>query len=293
MVFPNCKENVQTDRIKSFDNELFFFSEGNGIPFADRSSDIITPTVPAAFGKLLFDVGAFSLYESQGELYCLYHGTRRIVARISPLNNTPIGEITVRKLEDYLWSAYRLDPYAITARMAFERFEILVSSVAEFCGCLTDILQDGGDPLSIPPYALSVQNVNCEHIALSLPIISLMFRRISSLRGFNFKVTVNGDLPCLIFSAGILPDNFGVTPDLSQIPEYSQLLDTVGDDGLIIGARIREVDETEDHGDRVYRLSLAICPQTVDPRGILRAPVWREQTKDILDSLDIDLEGKY
>ncbi len=286
MLFPAYQETVQIDRIKKFDNELFFFNDNHSKPFASRSSNAdksavlaVLPEEPATV------IGAFSLYRDGEKLYCAYKGVRKIVAYISRSDDRTVNEI-----EKYLKKAYTLDPYAISARAAFEGFEELVCTVSEFCGCLTDIVSDGADANYFPLYGSSLENVNCEQVALSLPIVALMFRHFSALRGFNFKVTLKDSLPCLIFSARALLGDID-TP--SDIPEYSALTDILGDDGLVIGARIKELDEYTESGEQIYRLSLAVCPQSFDPRGILRAPAWRQRVKTLIEDLDIELIGKY
>lgn len=293
MLFPAYKESVRIDRIKKFDTDLFFFKSDDCKPFAYRSSDGEHPAISPATPNIPMSViGAFSLYENEGEVYCIYDGARKIAARISPSGKSNSASAIAKKIEEYWKSAYRLDPYAITARRAFEGFEDLVCTTADFCGCLTDVVRDTEASFH-PWYEVSSENVNCEYIALSLPIVALMFRRISALRGFNFKVALKESLPCLIFSAKALFGEGGAPAALSDIPEYSALCDIFGDDGLIIGGRIKETEEITEGGKSVYKLSLAICPQTFDPRGILRAPAWRTKVKSIIDELDVDLEGKY
>lgn len=290
MIFPIYKEAVQTDRIRKTDNELFLFKDEDSQPIAFRSCDINDPAIPdLALDKLLFEIGAFSFYEGGNCIYFLYHGARRIVGCISPLDRTLRDERMARDIELYFRKAYSLDPYAVSLRTAFVGFGELVSSAAEFCGCLTDIMSDDPESSCFSQYQISVDNTGCEHIAVALPILALMFRRISALRGFNFKITLKDSLPCLIFSAKILIEEIGKIKAPDDIREYSALTDILGDNGMIVDARIRELDGDE----KLHRLSIVLCPQTVDPRGILRAPVWRQQAKRIIDSIDVDLDGKY
>ena len=293
MLFPAYKESVRIDRIKKLDTDLFFFRNDEGKPFAYRSSGGEHTDVSAITSKdPISSIGAFSLYEKGGEVYCIYDGARKVSAKITPSGKSDSAHASARKIEEYLKDAYRLDPYAISAQTALEGFENLVFTAAELCGCLTDVGRDTETNFH-PRYAVSSENVNCEYIALSLPIIALMFRRISALRGFNFKVTLKDSLPCLIFSAKVLFDDEEAPREPSDISEYSALCDIFGDEGLIIGGRIKESDEITESGKAIYKLSLAVCPQTFDPRGILRAPAWRAKVKNIIDELDVDIEGKY
>lgn len=286
------KEAVKTDRIVKFTNDLSFYRYGELKPFAFRSADIDKQTAPEIDGRTLFELGAFTIYENRGEIYCIYHAACKIIARITPLNGKAIDSNTLRKIKEYLADAYLLDPYTVSVRSAFEKYDRTVSAVADFCGCLTDIMSEYNAFDSFDYYP-KFNSINCAHIAISLPIISLMYRRISALRGFNFKVTFKDSLACLIFSAKVIFPNAEVPSDVSDIREYSVLRDILGGDGLIVGARLKTVEESGENGEGIYRLSIAILPQTVDPRGILRAPVLGRQAENIIDSLDIDLDGKY
>lgn len=286
MLIPTYQEVVGVDRIKRFDNDLLFFKDRHPKPFAYRSAKADISDVSAVItGEPLSVIGAFSLYTDNGKLYCTYDVTQRITAYISKSDDR-----TANKIEKYLQKAYALDPYAISAQAAFEGFEELVRTASDFCGCLTDVVRDSSDTNYFSIYGSSLKNVSCEQVALSLPIIALMFRHFSILRGFNFKITFKDSLPCLIFSARVL---LGDIETLAAIPEYSALTDILGDDGFVIGARIKNLDEYTEIGEPIYRLSLAFCPQIFDPRGILRAPVWRQHVKALIEDLDIDLVGKY
>lgn len=286
MLIPTYQETVQIDRIKKFDNELFFYSDNQAKPFAYRSFNTaetaILPDMPTAPSSV---IGAFSLYSDGDKLYCTYDGAQRITSYISKVNDR-----TINAIQKYLHKAYSLDPYAISLRAAFDGFEELVCTVSGFCGCLTDVVGDRSDANYYPIYGSSLKSLSCEQIAISLPIIALMFRHFSALRGFNFKVTFKDSLPCLIFSARAL---LGDIKEPADIPEYSVLADTLGDNGLVIASRIKRLDEYTESGEPIYRLSLAVCPQSFDPRGILRAPAWRQHVKDLIDDLDIELTGKY
>lgn len=286
MLSPAYKESVRVDRIKKFDNELFFFNGNQNKPFAYRSADgdgaTVLETVYTAPSSVF---GAFSLCRDGDRLCCTYDGANKITALISGAEAW-----TENVIEEYLRRAYALDPYAVSARAAFEGYEELATRAADFCGCLTDVMHDGTAADYFPLYGASIENANCEQIAITLPIVALMFRRLSALRGFNFKVTVKDSLPCLIFSARAL---LGEICAPSDIPEYSALTDIFGNDGLVIGVKLKKLDEYTESGETVHKLSLAICPQSFDPRGILRAPAWRQRVKDLIEDLDIDLDGKY
>ncbi len=287
------KEPVTVNRIKKMDTELFLYRYGESKPFAFRSANNENPIAPTVGGNELFTIGAFSLYEDRGELYCIYRGSSKLVARISPLKSSLLRTNTVKQLEEYFLNVYLLDPCAVSLRSAFERFDKAVSEVAAFCGCLTDIMSEYGDSVVPPQYPSYFENPNCAHIAVSLPVISLMYRRISALRGFNFKVTVKDSCLCLIFSAKVVFPDGELPHSPDDIREYSVLSDILGSEGLIIGAKLREVEGSDENGECIYRLSLAISPQAVDQTGLLRSSVMRQKARELFDGLDIELDGKY
>ena len=114
-----------------------------------------------------------------------------------------------------------------------------------------------------------------------------MYRRISALRGFNFKITFSDGIPCLVFSAKVILGDKN-----NDIPECSALLKITGTDDLTFVHKLTELDEDCDSG-KLFKLSLAICPQTADPKGILRAPEWKKHTETILSKIDLDVPGRF
>ena len=292
MTIPLQKDAVQTNRIRAVNSNFFIYEDAQDRVIAFRAANIVENFTPdVADESPQFSIGAFSVYRSDEAIRCVYDGARRISAIFLPTDKKGLdGKITAR-IENYLSDAYQLDPNALSLRGAFESFERLVLDAADFCGCLTDISHEGDGIRSLPQYGYT-QNNNCEHIAISLPIITLMYRQISALRGFNFKVTLKDSLPCLIFSAKVLFPDATASPTLSDFPEYSALCELL-DGEIITKAKLSSVDEATDGQERLYRFSIVICPQTVDPRGILRAPAWQSHARAIIDEIDPDLEGKY
>lgn len=265
----------------SFDDKLLLFAEGEKLPFAYRSP--VPEIKPYSFteARMIERIGEFEITRADKGLICRYIGKPSGIALITPLTEEgTVFEKTELVLE-YLRAAYSLE----LSTRCVERFEDIIFRLAERCGCLTDIYRED----DTKPIPIAQGKPDSAFIAISLPIIALMYRRISALRGFNFKISFADGLPCLIFSAKvILPESKGI----DDIPEHSHLCKFAKGDEISYVYRLSEIDEKYD-GGRMFKLSVAICPQTVDPRGILRAPEWKKHTESILSKIDLDVPGRF
>ncbi|MBR6578802.1 MAG: hypothetical protein IKK74_07655 [Clostridia bacterium] len=265
----------------SFDDKLLLFAEGEKLPFAYRSPvPEITP-YSCAEARMIERIGEFEISRTDKDLICKYIGKPSFFALIAPLDEESDVFDKAEVVLGYLRAAYSLE----LSMRCIEGFEDIILRLAERCGCLTDIYrEDDSTRLSI-----AQGKPDSEFIAVSLPIIALMYRRISALRGFNFKITFADGLPCLVFSAKvILPDGGSI----DDIPEHCRLCDIARNDEISYVFRMSEIDEECSCG-QLFKLSLAICPQTVDPRGILRAPEWKMHTESILSKIDLDVPGRF
>lgn len=265
----------------SFDDKLLLFAEGEKLPFAYRSP--VPEITPYSFAeaKMIERIGEFEISRADKGLICRYIEKPSGFALIAPL--TEEGDIfdKTEVVIGYLRAAYSLE----LSTKCIEGFEDIVFRLAERCGCLTDIYRED-DSNRLP---IAQGKPDSAFIAVSLPIIALMYRRISALRGFNFKITFADGLPCLVFSAKIILPDGGCIDD---IPEHCRLCKLSNTDEVSYVYRMSEIDEEYD-GGRMFKLSLAICPQTIDPRGILRAPEWKMHTESILSKIDLDLAGRF
>ncbi len=226
-------------------------------------------------------IGEFEISRADKDLICRYIGKPSGFALIAPLAEEGDVFDKTEVVLGYLRAAYSLE---LSAR-CIEGFEDIIFRLAERCGCLTDIYRED----DTKPIPIAQGKPDSAFIAVSLPIIALMYRRISALRGFNFKITFADGLPCLVFSAKvILPDG----DCIDDIPEHFRLCRLSNTDEISYVYRMSEIDEICD-GGRMFKLSLAICPQTVDPRGILRAPEWKRHTESILSKIDLDVPGRF
>lgn len=169
--------------------------------------------------------------------------------------------------------------------------EQIVKLIADYCGCNTDIYRDS----EILTFNASTGKINSEGalICSVVAILSLLFRRLSALRGFNFKYTHSRGLPCLQFSANILLDHDA--HGIDSEPEYKAVCDLIGSPdrfiALSLGAPTIEAEEKSD--GRLCRLNLAFCALTRDPLGILRADEWSRKAKGIMDGIELDVPGRF
>lgn len=289
LLFPEITEN-KIPTARQFDDEFLIFKRDECRPFAHRSpnSDACRNRGTDA-SDTIFEFDRFRLYGNEKEIRCKYDGRPLLTARLLSLNDKKtFGKRDIDEIINYFSAAYNLDPYSLPHVSAVSRLEELVSRVADFCGCLSDIYREDAKETD---YGFLPENKqNCSFIAVSLPIIALMYRRISALRGFNFKVSFVDSLPCLGFSAKILIEQ--EKPKATDIPEYATLCEIADSDKLIIAARLIKLEE-DDFEDGLYRLSVVICPQDIDPRGLLRAPGRLKKTRNIIDKFDFNIPGKY
>jgi hypothetical protein len=272
---------VKKQTTEIFDDKLLLFAEGDKIPFAYRAPAPENEPYYFPEERLIDRIGQFRITDAENVLICRYIGKPALSAVIAPLDNSSNIADKAEPLIGYLRAAYSLE----LSVKDIEKFEELTARLAERCGCLTDIYRE--DNILDLPFGLDSAKPDSAFIAVCLPIIALMYRRISALRGFNFKITFADGLPCLVFSAKVI-----LSDKDSIIPEQQALSRITGTDGLSFIHRISDLGE-ECNGGSLFRLSVAICPQTSDPRGILRAPEWKKRTENTLSKIDLDVPGRF
>jgi hypothetical protein len=267
----------------SFDNKLLLFAKGEALPFAYRSPEPELSSYSFTNERLIERIGEFEISHADNKLICRYIGNPSGFALIVSLEESETAFDKADVVSGYLRAAYALD---LSSR-CIEAFEDIIFRLAEKCGCLSDIYRE--DTGIDRPIGIVKGKPDSAFIAVSLPIIALMFRRISALRGFNFKITFCMGLPCLVFSAKvILRDNEGI----KDIPEHRHLCEISQSGEISYVYRLNDIGEDCSSG-RLFRLSLAICPQTADPTGVLRAPEWKAHTENILSKIDLDVPGRF
>lgn len=258
---------------------MLLFAQEEHIPFAYRSPIAETEKYSFSKGKPIDRIGQFELSYSDKQVICRYLGEPSLYAVVEMLENGDDLSAKADTVINYLRNAYSLD----LSHADIKRCEDLTAYIAEKCGCLTDICRDDLRDVLFNNDLKPDSAV----IAIALPIIALMYRRISAKRGFNFKIAFADGLACFIFSARVILQN-----DHSDIPEHRVLSSISANDGVALAAKLNYLGE-ECEGGGLYKLSIAFCPQSIDPRGILRAPEWKKQTESILSRIDIDLDGEF
>ncbi len=271
----------KTDAV--FDDKLLLFAEGEALPFAYRSPgrENASYNINVKDIATIEKIGRFDISKSEKQIICRYRGNPAGYAVIAPLEDKSYLSEKAEIIIDYLRAAYSLE---LSAK-DIEKFEEFTDRIAGRCGCLTDIYREESNIKD--SFRIDTAKPDSAFIAISLPIIALMYRRISALRGFNFKITFAEGLPCLVFSAKVI-----LSDKDSVIPEREALCSIAGTDELSFVHRLQELGEECD-GGKLFKLSVGICPQTVDPRGILRAPEWKRHTDNILSKIDLDVPGIF
>lgn len=264
-----------------FDDKLLMFSEEEKIPFAYRSALPEATPYRLTEGKLISRIGHFEIFDTSGGVVCKYTGKPSVAALIAPLDERGYVADKAEIVVGYLKAAYSLE----LSVKSSDQSKALIQRLAERCGCLTDIYRE--DSESAMPCLSEHAKPNSAIMALCLPMIALMYRRISALRGFNFKISFADEIPCLAFSAKVILEDKN-----SFIPEQSILRQLADNSCTSFAHRLSELEEECD-GGKLFRLSVAICPQTADPSGILRAPRWKAHTDSVLSGIDLDVPGKY
>ena len=197
------------------------------------------------------------------------------------------AERTADAALDFLNSKEAEYPCVRSATQSYTTVCGIVSRIAEYCGCLTDIkLPEKEAPL----FTISAREnyKNRPAVLLALSAICLIYRRMSALRGFNFKLVYEEGFTCLAFSANIIVTDIS---EVSDIPGYRGLSDLDSRGSITLYSRMSEATLPDCEG--LCRLTVVISAQTEDPSGFLRAPDWKEQTRKKLDLLDFDVPGRF
>ncbi len=166
-------------------------------------------------------------------------------------------------------------------------FDYLVR-ISSFCGAKTDIGFFGNEA-ELSPSVSSFVDYDSLFVSSSLLIIALMYRRISSRRGFNFKFLPASPFVCLGFSARVFLNPDDSLSPMHSIPELSAIKDAADRLGVVVATSCTTACDNPDGcaGERaeLYRLAVAICPQTHDPSGLLHEDEFFSEQKLIAESM--------
>lgn len=272
--------------VKEFNDMLALFYPGSPYPYAVRAPlDSPLLSTEADFSKDEFDGDDPNVSVHENQILCCFGISCSHKALITK-NNKEQVETTVKAIEDYFRMSERVLSSDLSQYCNHLSLCELIAETADYCGCLTDInLPDNERTLLMDR---TVDNAKSYSTIAALGAICLIFRRLSALRGFNFKLISNDGLYSLAFSAKILGEEIESIKDL---PEYSALEDLDSNGGVTLYSRLLKL--TPEDGKELQRLTLVLTPRAEDPSGILRAPEWKSKTRSSLDELELDIPGRF
>ena len=224
---------------------------------------------------MLFNNGRLSISVCENRIYCVFGHTAVIT-----LQNKEDAPRIAQEIENYFREAEKV----ISTPNDYFSVCSFIAKTATLCGCLTDISlqEDAGVSVS------STERYSDSRSAIAaIGAVCLIYRRLSALRGFNFRLMFHKGLPYLTFSAKILGEGI---ESIKDIAEYPALVD-LDSNGVTIYSRLMKL--TPEDGEELYRFTLVLALQADDPSGILRAPEWKAKTRELLDELDLDIPGRF
>ena len=272
---------------KEFGDTLALFYPGSSLPYAMRAPlDTPIPIIGKGNAEVFNNSNELNISVLNNCIYCGFGVFCSHIAVVT-LDNTDDVSKRAEYLESYFREANKILSANINTNCNYLSVCELISKTAEYCGCLTDINLPAENeiPLSIYRYGEIGKSYSA---VVALFTICLIFRRVSALRGFNFKLIFNKDRVSLAFSAKILAEGIESIKDLTEYPALEDL-DLNG--GVTMYYRL--VNLTPEDGEEFLRLTVVLTLQAEDPRGILRAPEWKEKTRALLDDLDLDIPGRF
>lgn len=278
--------NIRTSA-REFKDSFALYDPSSPLPYAWR-----TPKgEPLPLGKLepsvvVAEANGVIVSTKDNFVFFDFESTCRHTAVISS-ESKETAERTADAALDFLSSKEAERPIVRSASQSYTTVYGIVSRIAEYCGCLTDInLPDDEAPLLAIPAREDYKSRPA--VLLALSAICLIYRRMSALRGFNFKLVYEEGFIGLAFSANIIGADIS---EVSDIPGYRGLSDLDSRGSITLYSRISESTLPDCEG--FCRLTVVISAQTEDPSGFLRAPDWKEQTRKKLDLLDFDVPGRF
>ncbi len=269
---------------RQFHDDIFLFRADADLPFASRAPlDAPPPEKRSDCNEILFEIDLFRISKASECLYCSINAPDAPYAAIS-LHNGNNGADTEAFALSYFSSIASLDLSGSVKSEEYHYIDSLIRAIANYCGCLTDV-NSPDESVNIPYRRYTKSS---PYLAAALPTVCLLYRRLSALRGFNFKLIFPQGLPCLAFSARILSEGIS---SVSNIPECSALLELDNKGEITVFSKL--VPDPDDDGEKISRLTLIISAQSKDPSGILHATEWRKSWRERLDISEIDIPGRF
>ncbi len=280
------RKSEESRRPCEFGESLMLFREGEACPFAYRAP--IPPQARAGMGegaKVLYEYGIFSVFRAECGVICSCESRPRILALFEPTEGAELDESALlAQISSELAHAGDADPNAAPAMAVLDLFVERIIRAAGFCGCLTDAYRPEED--GAPPSSCGIGG-DAAFLALILPIIALMYRRLSAARGFNFRVKPSQGMNVFAFSANIISDGIERPED---IPEVSVMQELQGGGELILLTKLRGLGA--DGEGRRARLSLSVCSYKCDPNDVFYSLKWKEKQRE-LALTDIEVPGRF
>jgi hypothetical protein len=271
---------------REFNDSVALFCENDPLPYAVRAprEDSSYPQEPS-FGEILFEDMGFSILKCKNHIHLTFNNGcshRAVIKTPSEADARSTADNIIRFLTDgrasILPTRYDTENYLSVCNS--------VAAVADYFGCLTDINPPSEGSTSRFDRVASANNAGVMLFALGA--VCLIYRKISALRGFNFKLILEDDAVCFAFSARIIGE--GIC-DINDIPGYRALRDLDSGKKITLYTRLAETDGQSD--TQLYRLTVILTPQIEDPSGKLRAPEWKETVLKRFDKLEAEIIGRF
>ena len=272
--------------VKEFKDTLALFFRGSSLPYATRAPSDSTIIPGNDRGEVIYESGRLRISVSENRIICSFGVSCTHKAVITIQNSEDVKE-SANWIESFFRHADRILISGNISNINYIPVYKFIAQTADYCGCLTDInLPEDNEMLLWGHYRESIGKSFSAIVALLA--ICLIFRRLSALRGFNFKLFFNDGLPALAFSAKILGKGIESIKDL---PEYPALEDLDSNGDLTLYSRLTKL--TPEDGEELQRLTVILILHDEDPAGILRAPEWKFKQRASLDDLDLDIPGRF
>lgn len=270
-----------------FKDIFALFDSDSSLPYAMRAPlDSAFPNRDTAGDDIVFEQEHITVSKNNELIICSFGSCCRHKAVIK-LNDARDAKLTVNHIKAYLLTAEKALLCLDSPRTGYQPIFDLIDKTAKYCGCLTDINLPENDEI-FKYRDISGTKIKDHSCIVALNAICLMFRRLSALRGFNFKMIFEKEAVWFAFSAKIPAEEIC---DVKDIPECAALEDLDSNGGITVYHKLLKPANSEIDG--LGRLTVLFSIQTNDPKGILKAPEWRLRAKQSIDKLDLDIPGRF
>lgn len=267
-----------------FRDDLFLFRANAEEPYAFRApQDTPVPNKRDAEGEMAFESDCFRIVKAHGCIYCSISDPKAPYAVIAPHESKLTSDIA-DTVKDFCCAVASLELTGHRKMWDQPSVDSLIRGLSAFCGCLTDI-NAPEEPLLAPDRRYEGRS---PYLAIALSTVCLMYRRLSALRGLNFKLIFPEGIPFLAFSAKVLSSGIR---SISDIPECSVLRELQNLGGISLYTRLTE--EEDDGGEKLSRLILLISSAPTARRDTLHATERVQDLRKKLDKVPLDIPGRY